>query len=286
MPEPLITGLVIHGWVQSFSAGGRGVYILGGTGNRIIGNYIGTDLTGNVPVDQAEIFKKQGAIQVGGDRTIISGNVIGGHQGGIFLNSDGNEVTTNNVGVGKDGKTILFSSGGGIRVRGNNNRIGMNTGGNLVSGNREQSGFSGGIGIDVVAGKGNTIQGNRIGLAADLTLLPNGFAIVDEGVETVIGGPMPSQPNLIGEQVLLRGTGTEAMGNRLGTNAAGDEGLGAATGFDITGSGHRIGGAFSEEGNIIAGGGSHGIRVSGAFAPELRFSAPGESPSFPPYLPA
>ena len=266
--DSMITGLVIHGWVQSFSAGGRGVQILGGTGNHIVGNYIGTDLTGNVPVDQAEIFQKEAGIQVAGDQTTISLNVIGGHQGGMILNSDGNEVTKNNVGVGKDGKTILFSSGGGIRVTGNNNRIGMNTNdGNLVSGNRK--GFGGGAGIGVAAGKGNKIQGNVIGLAADQTLLPNGFAIVDEGVETVIGGPLGSQFNIIGEQVLLTGTGTEAMGNRLGTNVAGDESLGGMAGFDIRGSGHRIGGGFSEEGNIIAGGRSHGIRVSDAFDVEI-----------------
>lgn len=110
-----VRALVING----FSSDGILIRGANATGNKIAGNYIGTDLTGMraVPNATGGVNLVNGAsnnIIGGGNHTDI--NVISGNQGvGVFLQGDntrGNFVQLNLIGIGADGATPLGNTPG------------------------------------------------------------------------------------------------------------------------------------------------------------------------------
>ena len=189
--------------------GGSGVR-LGGTENRIIGNLIGTDVTGATAVSN-----DIDGVGVFGDGNFIGGtdtgerNVISGNRYGIsfsFLTNEGggsrNTVAGNFIGTSSDGSQSLGNRLGGIRGGDfTSNTIGGPTEAarNIISGN-------GGIGINLegqaTAGGfvvPNTVQGNYIGtdVSGDLDLGNAGFGISLSTVGSLIGGGSPEAGNLI-----------------------------------------------------------------------------------------
>src|SRR5262249_44078529 len=137
---------------------------------------------------------------------------------------------------------------------------------NLITG-------SNGIGIWLLDGGGNTIQGNFIG--TDVTgLLPLGAPgegiAIERGGNNVIGGNALGAGNVIANcfraQVsLLAGTtGNVIVGNSIGTSAAGTAALGInGVGVLVTTGAHdnQIGGAAAGAGNTIAFSGGAGVAV-------------------------
>ena len=122
---------------------------------------------------------------------------------------------------------------------------------------------------------GNVIQGNYIGL--DITgnvLLGNGDeGIVDEGVNTIIGGiaatPGTAPGNVIvgasGEAVIYSrfSAGVLIQGNLLGTNASGTAGFHETGGiFLLEATGVIIGGTMPGAGNVISDASNDGIEVA------------------------
>lgn len=144
-----LTGLFIDGFNSRF--------------NTIIGNYIGTDLTGNAAAGTSNYT----GISIGGRRNIIGGtspgerNVISGNSGtGITMNGDTNTVIGNYVGLGADGTTVLPNLNDGISLS-SYNQVGDTIPGakNVISGNANS-------GIYLNFTDGNLILGNDIGLDA------------------------------------------------------------------------------------------------------------------------
>ena len=152
-----------------------GIHLQGGGGNTIVGNWIGTDTSGNEPSDNfGDGIQMEGSDgnQIGGmtaaDRNVVSAS--GGH--GIFMfNADGNTVEGNYVGTDVAGDDDFGNGIDGIAVDGgSDNTIGPD---NVTSGNTNQ-----GVALFRVGGASassdNTVIGNTIGLGADGEALPNG----------------------------------------------------------------------------------------------------------------
>jgi hypothetical protein len=148
----------------------------GATGNKIEGNYIGTDTTGTF--DRGNTF--DGVAIIEGDKNTIGGatpatrNLISGNNGvgvGIVL-ADGNKVQGNLIGVQKDGSTILGGYVVGVSINQGSN--------NLVGGAEPEAAnviaFSFEMGVSILGfspDTGNRVLSNSIfsngGLGIDLT---------------------------------------------------------------------------------------------------------------------
>jgi len=148
--------------------GGAGIEIngIGATGNQIVGNFIGTDVTGTLNLgnfDHGVRIWDAPNNTIGGttpeSRNVISGNNHMGVQillpGGI-----GNKVQGNYIGIAVNGTTPLGNGDHGVEIReeASDNTIGP---GNVIAGN-------GGDGIEIngVGVTGNHILGNFIGTDA------------------------------------------------------------------------------------------------------------------------
>jgi len=176
--DNIIQGLVIQNC-------GNGVYISSSSGNKVQGNYIGTDATGNAASGTGNNYGvfiaangTSNIIGTDGDGTndINERNIISGNIGyGVYLystasNVSGNIVAGNFVGLGQDGTTPVANGTSGIVLVGgesggpSGNIIGVDDTksapqgmGNLVSGNTQH-------GILLLKANGNMVAGNIVGL--------------------------------------------------------------------------------------------------------------------------
>ena len=218
---------------------GDGVY-LRGAGNKLQGNFIGTDITGTLALGNNGngVAAGENALIGGivpGARNIIAAN---GNFGNIALgyNNSGSAATVqgNYIGTDVTGTRALGGSAAGINILSSNHVIGGLVAGarNVISGNSvgiQLGGFSGGT-------LGNVIQGNFIGLNALGTgQLPNvqqGIAIF-EAVNNTIGGTQSEAGNKIafnGGPGVTISTGT---GNTIRRNAIfSNNGLGIDLGLN------------------------------------------------------
>jgi hypothetical protein len=209
---------------------GDGAYIRG-AGSKIQGNYIGTDITGTLPLGN------NGNGVVAGENALIGGNVpearniisANGSSGNVALgyNNSGSAATVqgNYIGTDVTGTRALGGSIAGVNIISNNNVIGGVVPGarNVISGNSigiQLGSFSGGP-------VGNVIQGNFIGVNALGTgPVPNtqqGIAI-SGAVNNTIGGTQNEAGNKIafngGPGVAVSsGNGDVIRGNSIFSNA-------------------------------------------------------------------
>ena len=170
--------------------GGFGNISLGsnnsGTQATVQGNYIGTDVTGNVALNNplAGISISGSSNLIGGltpgSQNVISGNKVGIQIGGsIAPGPIGNTIQGNIIGLNAMGASPLPNSLAGIRINDSSNNIigGAETG----AGNRIC--FNSGPGVSISSGTGNSILGNSIfsnnGLGIDLS--PTGVTANDPG---------------------------------------------------------------------------------------------------------
>ena len=277
-----------------------GVWILdaGTTGNRVLGNLIGVDVTGTGALsngnDGITILSGAGGNFIGGDApgagNIISGNVDRGItiQG---LGSDDNRVLGNVIGADMTGTKALGNSGGGIVIKAgaSKNVIGGDTPGarNLISGNDDGNDATedAGIWIEDANTAGNRVVGNYIGTnVTGAVVLGNGDTGIGLGLgahDTVIGGETPGAANVIsgngGHGVALQQAGTDGnriIGNTIGLDATGTYSLtngdtGVFVGFAA--SNNVVGGENAGARNLINGGvwlqdpGTTGNRVLGNY---------------------
>jgi titin len=172
---------------NSGSFGGGAVYLRGGaTGNTVEGNYIGTDVTGQVALGDGT-----GVFVAAASNNTIGGNVISGCGTGVEIDSNGeapsltsgNVVQGNLIGTDATGTRILGNasygveilSGQGTQVTGNEIAgtapagsdyqgsavvLSGGTSGNTISGNTIAS--NAGNGVAVISGTDNSILGNSI----------------------------------------------------------------------------------------------------------------------------
>jgi Concanavalin A-like lectin/glucanases superfamily/Domain of unknown function (DUF4214)/Right handed beta helix region len=209
---------------------GYGVNLTGeGTANnQVLGNYIGTDVTGVAarPNDAGGVILQAGAAnnQIGaaGAGNVISGNGVLNPNGGSFLalagvvlqdpGTTGNILADNLIGTDATGRVALGNQNAGVIIRNgaSNNQVRGEAQGNVISGNVTLFGQVGGNGI-LITDQGtsnNVVTGNRIG--TDITgtqALGNGQ--VDPGRASPF-----AEPGAVGAGIAVV---NNAGGNQIGT---------------------------------------------------------------------
>ena len=250
----------------------------GATGNRIEGNFIGTDATGATSLGNTGMGI---AVHAGAEGNAIGGttagtrNIISGNEGpGVWIgDADGNIVQGNYIGTDVSGAEELGNGRSGVEIlRGSDNAIGGTAAGagNVVSGN----GFAG---INIIGGNDNTVQGNFIGTDAyGTTAMQNnvvGVTVQQGAAGTLIGGIAARAGNVIsgngnghegGVTVISGARLTRVQGNFIGTDTTGTIDLGnRGPGVFVIGptNENTIGGSVSRAGNTIAFNKGNGISV-------------------------
>lgn len=277
-----IKGLVIHGFPSA------GLDIRGGsTGNTVVCNYIGTDVTGTAALPNGltgiQIFNASNNL-IGGttaaDRNLISGN----SGAGIAITRDtglasGNRIVGNYIGTNINGTAAVGNLSYGVSVAGcDDTVIGDETAGagNVISGND-------GRGIQIttlstLVSHNTTIKGNLIGLrvngAARLRNAGEGIALTG-ALNTQIGGTAPLARNIISGNsqgiVLYTGSANNVIENNyVGTDVTGTVDIGnVGTGITVVdSSSNLIGGTTAASRNVISGNNAEGIVIfdNGSFA--------------------
>ncbi|HLF77068.1 MAG TPA: choice-of-anchor U domain-containing protein [Dehalococcoidia bacterium] len=256
--------------------------------NRVEGNYIGTNNTGNRRLSNGDgVVLKVGAMSntIGGTtpeaRNVISGNTENGVliEGafaneviGNYIGTDATGLITDPNGAPDDGDE-LGNAGNGVFIKsGDANDIRSN----LISGN----GYAG-VDISNVAGVGDGIAfGNIVGqnkIGTDVNgnnARPNSSGVVLGSPGNVVGGSFGR--NLISGNngagvTIFGGTNTEnnrVEGNYIGTNAAGTAALANEDGvvINVGAMSNTIGGTAPEARNVISGNDAAGVHIRGANA--------------------
>jgi hypothetical protein len=222
----LVRGLAINRFQN-------GIGLSGGGGNTIVGNHLGTDVTGaaelpNTDTGVALWDSDKNAIggTSPGDRNVISGNNGAGVS--IRGSSTDNVIRGNYIGTDATGSVPLPNLHGVslAGAAGPGNIVGGPAPGarNVISGNE-------GAGVLFWNGaQGNSVEGNFIGTDADGEIaLPNVIGVSVSGASgNTIGGAAPGQGNVIsgngGDGVRVVGTsiGTVVEGNLIGVAADGE----------------------------------------------------------------
>ncbi|HEX8071742.1 MAG TPA: FG-GAP-like repeat-containing protein [Pyrinomonadaceae bacterium] len=275
-----VRGLVINRFSRN------GVALVGGDGNTVSGNFIGTDPTGMTDLGNGAAgvvgeFGSNADNNLVGGTTAAARNLISGNNGdGVEFNfAAGNVVRGNFIGLAADGTTARGNSGAGVTV-------GAFTSGHLIGGDDAADGATdgtvlarnyiagnGGAGIfNGGAGSGNcTIRGNYVGTDATGTLARANLGGITTNIAngTTVGGASAGAGNLIsgnnGDGVSIGNTSNFIVkGNLIGTKADGTSALGN-TGrgvYYFAGSFNtQLGGAAAGEANTVAFNGGDGVQI-------------------------
>ena len=264
-----VKGLIINRFANS------GIMIYGKGGNKITGNFIGTDRAGSLAAGNKAhgVFVQAPDNVIGGttskDRNIISGN---GKAGVYFYSSSAknNKVQGNYVGTDVTGNKAVKNLNGVQMSGAPYNTVGGTVSGarNVLSGNTHD-----GVLINSTGAKYNNVQGNYIGTnAAGTARLGNGWYGVEISQSyNVVGGTTAAHRNVISANgyagvvmYLSSGTNNRVEGNYIGTDYTGRKDLGnKGAGVDITnGAKHNtVGGTTSAHRNIISGNDLSGVGI-------------------------
>lgn len=211
-------------------------YTWAATGNKFMGNYVGTDATGTKAIGNATTgVAVQGPGNtiggtVAGARNVISGNV----QNGITINMSGaknNRVQGNYVGTNAAGTARLGNGNYGIEISQPYNTVGGTVAGarNVVSGNKYS-----GVVTYLSSGNNIKIQGNYIGTdytgKLDLGNYWRGIDITSGSHTVTIGGATAAERNVISGNemhgvLIYRGSNNRIQGNYIGLQMNGTSAL-------------------------------------------------------------
>jgi hypothetical protein len=238
---------------------GAGVQI-SSNGDFVQGNFIGTNVSGTLPLGNQTGVTVSGANNTIGGTSAGAGNTISGNRNdGVVLTGDGNLVLGNFIGTNAPGSAALANDDGVTVSGGSNNVIGGTAPGarNVLSGNRFDGALIGG-------GQGNLVQGNFVGTdATGTSAVPNRTGVILNGAGTV-GGTVAGAGNTISGNteigLLMTGAGGLAEGNFVGTDASGTSAISNGTGVYVNGAA-TVGGTASGAGNLISGNSINGIGV-------------------------
>ncbi len=146
----------------------------------------------------------------------------------------------------------------GIVVEGENNLIGSSQ--DPVHSNYFHHFSQNGI---LITGNGNSIKGNRIGIAYDNTPIGNKYGIFITGSSNLIGGDQEEgniiSGNEIGVGIYTLDGSTLIYGNKIGTDSAGTHAVANRVGIDNIGPNVFIGNDTPEGMNVISGNTESGI---------------------------
>ena len=294
-----VSGLAINGFSPASGQGTSrfGIDVTGSDGNRIVGNYIGTDVSGTLAIANGG-NGNGGGVLVNGSSNVLGGsapadrNLIAGNASvGVFVPSATSTLNTiqgNFIGVdATGGRTLSTGDNGVFLANGASRNLVGGTGageGNVISGTGDANTSGSGILIESNSSN-NAVQGNRIGTNAaggpivGLGNVSNGV-LIQGASDNTIGGTAGLARNIIsgngstgvvirdvqfGGPILLAER-NRVVGNSIGTDLRGTSPVpNASAGVSLSASHNAIGGSGPGEGNIIAFNGAEGIFVfSGA----------------------
>ena len=271
---------------------GNGVDLSSGsTGNLVLGNTIGLDVTGTSELGNAlngVFINDVSGNTIGGTDpnagNVISGNSLNGIEIvrgiGKTLNIvsgslvQGNVVQGNKIGTDASGTLEIGNGQNGVFLDGSPvNTIGGTTSGagNLISGN-----LLSGVSFFGPATTGNLLLGNRIGTNAGGTLPVGNMldgVLLTEAPGNFLGGTEPGSRNLIsgnvGNGIEINGsgaTGNAVQGDFIGLDINGTYALpNAGDGVVVAGaSSNLIGGTSAAARNVVSGNVGNGVTVSNA----------------------
>jgi hypothetical protein len=251
--------------------GGVGIHLLTGRGNTVVGNYIGTDPTGTVPLGNqgGGVFVEDSTDNRIGGTAAGAGNVISANDGsGIVLTAGAadNRVQGNFIGTDRTGTRKLGNVSMGVFLWGaTNNIIGGPTTAerNVIAGNGRN-----GIQVSLQGGRGggNVFQGNYVGTDVTGAIdLGNGLGgVFVETADNALTGNVIAGNEESGVLLAAGAAGNRVQGNFIGTDATGGQPLGnGGRGVAIlSGTNNLIGGPAPGEGNVIAHNGRGGVYVT------------------------
>jgi titin len=261
-------GNLISGNQINATSDGGGVEILGpaATGNLVVGNLIGTDVTGTRRLGNVRGVVVEAANNLIGGTAPNAGNVISGSGGaGVQLGfgAANDRIEGNYIGTDVSGSAAIPNFWGVWLEFGPTGSVvgGTDAGaGNLISGNSDY-----GVYLENVTG--NRVEGNRIGTDATGTAaVGNSTGVYTyQSVNNTIGGTAEGAGNLIsgnrGAGVGLAAGGNLVQGNRIGTDAGGTAALGNNYGVAVQSPGNTVGGTAGGAGNVISGNHTDGVLV-------------------------
>jgi titin len=263
-----------------------GVHLSGpaATGNRVRGNYIGTDATGTARLgnDGGVVLDGGAGADVIGGTDPGAGNLIAGNlMVGVYLiGGAGTRVEGNRIGTDVTGAVGMGNFFGVYVLGGVGHRIGgADPGaGNVISGNvGPNDAFGYGVIItddQVVPARDHVVQGNYVGVnAAGTAALPNsndGVRVDFNAANVTIGGPTPGAGNVVsgngGTGIHVIGSGNVIQGNYVGTDVTGTAALpNGSSGVIVDGTRNTVGGTAPGAGNLLSGNVDYGLGLSGTF---------------------
>ena len=254
------------------------------TGNKIQGNYIGTNAAGTGALANNDgvfitgtatgnfIGTDGNGVTDSGEGNVISGNASAGV---LIISADGNRIAGNLIGLNAAG-TAAVANPDGVAIFGATGNVIGTDGSNDAFNASERNYISGNSGRGVILSGANVVAGNWIGLKPDGTALGDQFGIQ----VTEVGGRVGTnadgiadadERNVISsnsiEGIIVRNAGTTGAviaGNYIGTDPTGTlarpNGIGIEIVFEA--SGNTIGGTAAGAGNLISGN-SLGMQIAG-----------------------
>lgn len=206
---------------RNSSSNAAGVGFFNRTGsNVVLGNYIGTDVTGTVAIPNdngVALFSVKITNTIGGtaagSANVISGNAFNG----INIGADNTIVQGNLIGTDYTGAAPLPNNGTGIQTIFSS----QNTIGGAAAGAGNVIAYNKGTGVKLAGGGNNTIQNNSIGV--NITGAPG--SNVAGGVWIESGAGNPSNNNTVSRNTIAHNGGSAAItitsgtGNRITANS-------------------------------------------------------------------
>ncbi len=260
----------------------NGGYVWMSSGNRVFGNYIGTDVTGMLAVpNKFGIHSWGGAANIIGGTAATNRNIISGNNDtgvlleGLWLvqpSAYNNQVYGNYIGLAADGMTPLPNDVGVHILNGMSNFVGGTAAGQgnrfgasdfhqvYISSSYDNPCFS------------NVVQGNVIGISTGNTVIAGGQTgiYINNASNNIIGGTTASARNVIGgagSGIYITGTnaqGNRVIGNLIGCGPGGEVFPNNSYGINIFNAARNtIGGTHTNEANTISGNLFYGVYISG-----------------------
>lgn len=263
--------------ISGNASNGVGILLLGDRGNSILGNYIGTDVSGTKAIANTLAgVRIQGCTNVVGGVATGSGNVISGNgQQGVWLvgtsgNVTGNLIQGNLIGLDATGLGGLPNGNAGVGVSSAaGNQIGGTATGarNVISANGDAGIFFIGTGTAT-----NQVLGNFIGTDAAGTLARGNTRegiYLERAATNQIGSRVAGAGNLISANhtrgiFLTNASWNVIQGNFIGIKADGASALGNTfhnIEMQSSATNNLIGETAPGAGNRIAFSGQAGVRV-------------------------
>ncbi|HTO76179.1 MAG TPA: hypothetical protein VMQ61_08895, partial [Thermoanaerobaculia bacterium] len=259
----------VQGLVINNCPFGTGIVLAGSTGgNKIKGNYIGTDWTGSSLGNLSDgVLVQVQNNQIGGT-TAAERNIIvatGTQSRAIDLESNGNLVEGNYLNTDAAGTGPLGLAWYGVFVSGNNNTIGGFAGGNVIN-----AAGTNGNGIYTSYDSGTVIQSNFIGTNAAGTatlIVTNGIHLssnsstatgpliggTDTGTGNVISGAFNAGILIENVRIPSATADPTIQGNFIGTDKTGSYELGNKYGILDQSGAVLVGGTTAAARNVISG---------------------------------